>query len=220
MGKKEGGKPKGAMTSYACFVQACRDEHKKKHPSEQIVFSEFSKKCSERWKAMNAKEKKRFEDMALKDKGRYEQEMADYVPPKGEVAGKRKKKEKDPNAPKRALSAFFFFCNEFRAEIKKANPSYGVGDIAKELGKRWETVPDKAKYEAKAARDKERYEKDIAAYKAGGGGSGGASAVAPKKPAAAKAPPKKAKVEKPSDSEDEDDDDLDDDDDDDDDDDE
>jgi len=51
---------------------------------------------------MNAKEKKRFEDMAQKDKGRYEQEMADYVPPKGET-GKRKKKDKDPNAPKRAL---------------------------------------------------------------------------------------------------------------------
>jgi len=50
MGKKDSGKPKGAMTSYACFVQACRDEHKKKHPTEQIVFSEFSKKCSERWK--------------------------------------------------------------------------------------------------------------------------------------------------------------------------
>ena len=29
-----------------------------------VVFAEFSKKCAERWKAMNDKEKKRFYDMA------------------------------------------------------------------------------------------------------------------------------------------------------------
>ena len=29
-----------------------------------VVFAEFSKKCAERWKAMNDKEKKRFHDMA------------------------------------------------------------------------------------------------------------------------------------------------------------
>ena len=43
-------KPKGAKTPYACFVQVVREEHKKKHPEEQIVFSEFSKRCSEKWK--------------------------------------------------------------------------------------------------------------------------------------------------------------------------
>ena len=46
-------KPKGRMTSYAYFVQTCREEHKKKHPGETVVFSEFSKKCAERWKVRN-----------------------------------------------------------------------------------------------------------------------------------------------------------------------
>lgn len=50
---------------------------------------------------MTDKEKKRFHEMADKDKGRYEHEMANYKPPKGTKAGKRKKK--DPNAPKRAM---------------------------------------------------------------------------------------------------------------------
>ena len=51
---------------------------------------------------MGAKEKKRFEDMATKDKERYNKEMANWD---GGAAGggKRKKKQKDPNAPKRAL---------------------------------------------------------------------------------------------------------------------
>lgn len=41
------------------------------------------------------------------------------------------------------------------------NPEYGVGDIAKELGRRWsDAEPEtKAKYEAMAEKDKARYEK-------------------------------------------------------------
>lgn len=56
---------------------------------------------------MGAKEKKRFEEMADKDKARWEKEMEGYVPPKGEK--KRRKRTKDPNAPKRALWVSFFY---------------------------------------------------------------------------------------------------------------
>ena len=51
---------------------------------------------------MTPKEKKRFEEMAEKDKARYEREMSNYVPPAGGPV-KGKKRAKDPNAPKRAL---------------------------------------------------------------------------------------------------------------------
>jgi hypothetical protein len=46
-------------------------------------FSEFSKKCSERWETMTAKEKGKFEDMGKADKVRYEREMKTYIFPKG-----------------------------------------------------------------------------------------------------------------------------------------
>lgn len=46
---------------------------------------------------MSAKEKGKFEDLARQDKARYEREMMSYVP----VRGGKKKKFKDPNAPKR-----------------------------------------------------------------------------------------------------------------------
>ena len=49
---------------------------------------------------MSEEEKKTFNDMAEKDKIRYEREMKNYVPPPGE-GKKGKKKKKDPNAPKR-----------------------------------------------------------------------------------------------------------------------
>jgi len=211
MGKKNDGKPKGRMSAYAYFVQTCREEHKKKHPNESVVFAEFSKKCADRWKTMSDKEKGRFHTMAEKDKKRYEGEMADYKPPKGEK-GKKRKRVKDPNAPKRALSAFFWFCNDERARVKETIPDSTVGEVAKELGRRWNECTDeqKSKYEALAAKDKARYEKENNAYKAGAG------SPAKKTKAAAPAKGKKAPPPPPEDSDEEEEEDDDDDDDDDD----
>jgi len=203
MGKKDG-KPRGKMSSYAFFVQTCREEHKKKHPGENVVFAEFSKKCAEKWKTMTAKDKRRFEEMAEKDKSRFDREMANYKPPKGE-GKKRRKRQKDPNAPKRALSAFFFFCAQERPAVRKLMPSASVGEIAKELGKRWEGCTDRAKFDKLAAEDRKRYEREMAAYKKGGAAGG-----------SKKAKQEKAKVveeeEDDDDDDDEDDDDEDDDD--------
>ena len=56
-------------------------------------------------------------------------------------------------------SAFFFFCNEERGSVKVAFPSYGVADIAKELGKRWEKCTDRPRFGAMAEKDKGRYER-------------------------------------------------------------
>ncbi|XP_028132207.2 high mobility group protein DSP1 isoform X3 [Diabrotica virgifera virgifera] len=165
---KADARPRGRMTAYAFFVQTCREEHKKKHPEENVVFAEFSKKCAERWKTMLDKEKKRFHEMAENDKKRYDTEMQSYTPPKGEKQrGKKRKQIKDPNAPKRSLSAFFWFSNDERGKVKAQNPEYGVGDIAKELGRRWAEADQEAKgkYEALADKDKARYEKEMTAYK-------------------------------------------------------
>lgn len=106
--------------------------------------------------------------------------MANWKPPKGEKGGKKKKRAKDPNAPKRALSAFFWFCNDERPRVKETIPDSSVGEVAKELGRRWNECTDdqKSKYEALAAKDKARYEKEMNAYKG-------------KKPAGKAAPPAK-----------------------------
>jgi len=171
MGKGDN-KPRGRMSAYAFFVQTCREEHKKKHPDESVVFAEFSRRCADRWKTMSEKEKTRFHQLAEKDKKRYESEMANYKPTdkgakgKGAKGGKRKR-TKDPNAPKRSLSAFFWFSNDERSKVKESMPDSTVGDVAKELGKRWnESSTDvRSKYEALAAKDKARYMKEVKAYK-------------------------------------------------------
>lgn len=168
MAKAKDNKPRGRMSSYAYFVQKTREDFKKKHPNENVVFSEFSKKCSDTWKKMSESEKKKYIQLADKDKKRYDAEMKDYVPPKDAKGKKGKKAKKDPDAPKRALSAFFWFCNDERNKVKASLPTgAGVGDVSKECARLWANLnaSQKAKYEALAAKDKARYEKDILVYK-------------------------------------------------------
>merc|ERR1719291_934226 len=77
-----------------------------------------------------------------------------------------KKKEKNPNAPKRNMSAYMFYANENRDRIKEENAGCSFGEVGKHLGAAWSKADGKtkAKFEAMAAKDKERYEKEKAAY--------------------------------------------------------
>ena len=82
------------------------------------------------------------------------------------------KKVKDKDLPKRPNSAYFIFSNEKRPSLmeksKKENGKVNVTDVSKELGKMWKELNAKKKkpFEDKAAKDKERYEKEMAEYNA------------------------------------------------------
>jgi len=78
------------------------------------------------------------------------------------------KKKKDPNAPKRGLSAYMFFANEQRENVREENPGISFGQVGKVLGVRWKALNEKQRmpYEAKAAQDKKRYEDEKATYNA------------------------------------------------------
>eukprot|EP00798_Chlamydomonas_sp_ICE-L_P024618 gene24618-10239_t len=92
---------------------------------------------------------------------------------KGEGKEKKSRKKKDPNAPKKALSAFMYFSSENRERVKKENPEATFGDMGKLLGTEWkamEGTDGKAKYEEMAAADKGRYAAAMAAYKGSGDG--------------------------------------------------
>lgn len=165
---KEPGKPRGKMTAYAFFVQTCREEHKRTNPGEQVVFSEFSKKCAGRWKLMDGNDKRPFEDMAARDKLRWEEEMKHWTPADGRK-GKKQKRKKDPNAPKRPQTAFFLFCADRREALRQQFPDLRIGDIAKKLGEEWSRCQgdDRAAYEATAKEQKEIYRQAMEAYKSG-----------------------------------------------------
>ncbi|KAI5118464.1 hypothetical protein M0805_003725 [Coniferiporia weirii] len=98
----------------------------------------------------------------------------------------RGKAKKDPNAPKRALSAYMFFSQDWRERIKAENPDAGfgelpysmyplhssdngAGEVGKLLGAKWKELDDSEKkpYIEQAARDKARAEEEKANYDVG-----------------------------------------------------
>ncbi len=95
-------------------------------------------------------------------------------------AERKPKAKKDPNAPKRAQSAYFLFSNEKRTEFRGKFPDLKITDISKKLSEAWKTMTDADKkvrnlssyvrsnfiqpFNEKAVKDKERYEREKAAY--------------------------------------------------------
>ncbi|KAG8855476.1 Non-histone chromosomal protein 6 [Serendipita sp. 411] len=84
--------------------------------------------------------------------------MPKEAKPKKEKASKKK----DPHAPKKALSPYMFFTQEWREKIKEENPGIGfgksfvfsanvvllisfTGEVAKRLGAKWKSMSDEEK---------------------------------------------------------------------------
>eukprot|EP00933_Yihiella_yeosuensis_P028501 TRINITY_DN2232_c0_g1_i2.p1 TRINITY_DN2232_c0_g1~~TRINITY_DN2232_c0_g1_i2.p1 ORF type:complete len:310 (-),score=128.85 TRINITY_DN2232_c0_g1_i2:344-1204(-) len=73
--------------------------------------------------------------------------------------------------PKKAVSSYWLWLAENRAEIAKKVGSSKCSDVAKAAGEMWKALPEakKAPFEQKAAAAKEEYEKAMAAFKEQGG---------------------------------------------------
>ena len=185
--KKDPNAPKKALSAFILFSNAKRAEVtaelKAANPDMKGV-AEVGKKLGEMWKALSDAEKEPFNKMAADDKERYAKAMEGYTPPEGSdepepKKGKKAKAKKDPNAPKKALSAFILFSNakraEVTAELKAANPDMkGVAEVGKKLGEMWKALSDAEKepFNKMAAGDKERYAKAMEDYKLTQGGEG------------------------------------------------
>jgi hypothetical protein len=73
------------------------------------------------------------------------------------------KMRRDPNMPKKPLSAYIYFSQEIREVIKRENPKMPVVSIMKEVSNRWSAMnkEEKEKYVTLAKDDKKRYEKEL-----------------------------------------------------------
>ncbi|XP_019616304.1 PREDICTED: FACT complex subunit SSRP1-like [Branchiostoma belcheri] len=123
------------------------------------------------------------EDEEKKERRKKKLEKAKNKPAKRRKASdggrKRKKRQKkDPNAPKKAMTAFMIWLNATRSDLRKENPDASIGEIGKIAGEKWREMgpSDKEEWEQKAKEDKERYKAAMEEYearKAEEGSSGG-----------------------------------------------
>ncbi|EKX52999.1 hypothetical protein GUITHDRAFT_161135 [Guillardia theta CCMP2712] len=159
--------PKRALSAYMLYANEVRADIVKKNP--EMKMTEISKVIGDKWKVLSADGKKKFENEAAKLKSEYEKEKAEYEAKVPEEVRKertekaKKKKEgkpaKDPNAPKRPLSAFMIYSNQaishqVRDKIKSANPELTFAEMGKKV------------YEKEAAKLKEKYAEERAKYDA------------------------------------------------------
>lgn len=73
------------------------------------------------------------------------------------------KKRRDPNKPKRPLSSFLYFCNDYRDTVRSDNPDLQMGGVMKELGKLWKDLDEenKIKFIKMAEIAKSQYEEQL-----------------------------------------------------------
>ena len=86
--------------------------------------------------------------------------------PKTRKKNTRRKEMKDPAAPKRPLSSFFLFADEERPKVMAELGNISVGEVGKEMGRRWAELDKdkKGKYETIQAKAKAKYEEEMKNY--------------------------------------------------------
>jgi hypothetical protein len=124
-----------------------------------------AKLVSKAWKALPVEEREKWDRIAARDKERFEMEKATYKGPwKVPVSAKP---TKDPNAPKRPMSAFLSFSNCKRSSVKLKHPKAPNADISRILAQMWADAPEaerKAHIEQEF-RLRQKYKAAIAAFK-------------------------------------------------------
>jgi hypothetical protein len=192
--EKDPNAPKRGKSAYLYFCNMNRDTARKALGPDAKA-TEVTSKLGAMWNQLKNDKKRsaelsKYEKMAADDKERYEKDRAEYVPP--EHLGVKKAK----TGPKRGKSAYLYFCEAKRDEVRKTlGADAKAADVTRKLGEMWNKLKSQNKtgeYDKLAEADKERYysEKEAMAMAAAGDAEQEAKEAA--------APAKKAPVKKPT----------------------
>ena len=86
------------------------------------------------------------------------------------ILKKHKKDNKDVNKPKRGKSSYLYFCDDYRVDIKKENPTFTNKQLLTHLGVIWKKHKENDsdiyhKYENLARKDRERYTSEMVFFR-------------------------------------------------------
>jgi hypothetical protein len=178
-------------SAYIRFSNSVRESIKQQYP--EMSPNDVSREVSKRFKELPPDERKHLDSVVKKDMEVYRQMLESYnlrlakskthssLPPPGMSSTNpyhqsksdnhsplkaKKKRFVDPNAPKKPCTAYIYFSNSVRDDIKLQNPEFSFTDIAKEMGRRFKQLdPEGKKYwQDFAIREKERYDRELEAY--------------------------------------------------------
>jgi hypothetical protein len=153
---KDPNAPKRGKSSYLYFCEANRDKVKKDLGNDAKA-TDITRQLGVLWNQLknnkkNAKKLKEYVAMAEADKKRYKEEKEKYSP------------QLEKKGPKRAKSAYLYFCSEFRQKVKNdLGDNAKATNVTKELGVRWNALKSEggtAKFDKLAENDRVRYQKE------------------------------------------------------------
>lgn len=157
--EKDPNAPKRGKSAYLYFCNMNRDAARKALGPDAKA-TEVTSQLGAMWNTLKTDKKRsselsKYEKMAAEDKERYEKDRAEYVPP--EHLGVKKAK----TGPKRGKSAYLYFCEAKRAEVRKTlGADAKAADVTRKLGEMWNKLKGQNKtgeYDKLAEVDKERY---------------------------------------------------------------
>mmetsp|Transcript_12198 Transcript_12198/g.18386 ORF Transcript_12198/g.18386 Transcript_12198/m.18386 type:complete len:431 (+) Transcript_12198:391-1683(+) len=156
--------PKHFKSPYVCFATAHQAQVKAQLGSSAKV-SQVSAKLGEMWRQLTPQERTVWDAAAERDKARYLTEKAAYTGP-WKVPSKKKKKH--PDAPKRPMSAFLFYSQKLRGELKLKHPNKRNTEISRMLGEMWRNAPAdvRAKHVQREAEERSKYKVELAEFNA------------------------------------------------------
>jgi len=163
------------MTAFLLWASETRKEIASDHPDYSIT--DIAKVLGKKWKKVDDEEKAPFVAKADKLRAKFISAKAkysktsDYTKYQEELKEWKKKQarkpfKKDPNAPKRPMSAYLCYVNEQRPEVIEEFPNLKFTDIVCLIGKRWNQLSsgDKEAYDDMARKAKAEYKKALAKY--------------------------------------------------------
>ena len=167
--EKDPNAPKRGKSAYLYFCNMNRDAARKALGPDAKA-TDVTSKLGAMWNQLKNDKKRsselsKYDKMATEDKERYEKDRAEYVPP--EHLGIKKTK----TGPKRGKSAYLYFCEDKRDEVRKTlGADAKAADVTRKLGELWNKLKSQDKtgeYDKLAEVDKERYYSEKEAMAAG-----------------------------------------------------
>ena len=175
--KKDPDAPRRGRSGYLFFCSEHREVVKTSLGSNAKA-TDVTRELGLRWNALKESKKagdkkilESYEKMAVEDKARYHDEKSNYISPPDtddDKTPRRRGKRKSPKkGPKRPKSAYLYFCEDRRKQLKTDNPDLKSTEVTSELGRLWNELKadnlrasELEKYEKQASEDKERYDID------------------------------------------------------------
>eukprot|EP00542_Grammatophora_oceanica_P004131 CAMPEP_0194066270 /NCGR_PEP_ID=MMETSP0009_2-20130614/85927_1 /TAXON_ID=210454 /ORGANISM="Grammatophora oceanica, Strain CCMP 410" /LENGTH=501 /DNA_ID=CAMNT_0038719201 /DNA_START=162 /DNA_END=1667 /DNA_ORIENTATION=+ len=162
--KKAPGAPRRFKTAFIFFSitkhkqirEELQNQDAPKRPTTAIA-----KMVSEAWKNLSKDDRAIWDDLAAKDKARYEIERSLYKGP-WQVSNN---KQRDPTAPRRPCSAFVSFLHAKRGEVKRENPTASSSEIMKLVAKAWHNSPERIHFLDAEAKQLAQYKEKTKEWK-------------------------------------------------------